>query len=357
MPTILCVSCFDRQRCSVEKTENETPPRLRQGFGGLAPLPATPGVAENEPIVPTGRLHSSTPGRSSQAGTLNAYLELLRPPNVTTAVGDVLAGFAVAGLGRPWILPWLLASTICLYAGGVVLNDVFDLEIDRVERPERPIPSGRVSRQRAAILGSVLLTSGVTFAFVGRPATGIVAGGTAACILLYDAWGKRQTWVGPVNMGLCRAGNLMLGVAASPEALRWAWPLGALPLVYITAVTTVSRGEVHGGKRPAASFALISLLFVLLALLWLSVGGAARGVSPAGLVLTVVLGVRLLPPYLNAWRRPAADRIRQAVRTGVLSLVLVDAVLGAVYAGAVYSAAILVTALTAGWLARRFAVT
>lgn len=355
--TILSVSSFDRQRCSVEETENETPPHLRQGLGGLAPLPTTPAVAENEPIVPTGRLHSSTPSRSSQAGTLGAYLELLRPPNVTTAVGDVLAGFAVAGLGRPWILPWLLASTMCLYAGGVVLNDVFDLEIDRVERPERPIPSGRVSRQRAAILGSALLGSGVILAFVGRPSAGMVAGATAACILLYDAWGKRQTWVGPVNMGLCRAGNLMLGVAAAPEALRWAWPLGALPLVYITAVTTVSRGEVHGGKRATASFALISLLFVLLALLWLSIGGAGRGVSPAGLVLTALLGVRLLPPYLKVWRRPAADRIRQAVRTGVLSLVLVDAVLGAVYAGPIYGAAILVTALTAGWLARRFAVT
>ena len=216
-------------------------------------MPTTPGVAENEPIVPTDRLHSSTPGRSSQGGTLGAYLELLRPPNVTTAVGDVLAGFAVAGLGRPWILPWLLASTMCLYAGGVVLNDVFDLAIDRVERPERPIPSGRVSRQRAAILGSALLASGVAFAALGRPAAGIVAGATAACILWYDAWGKRQTWVGPVNMGLCRAGNLMLGVAAAPEALRWAWPLGGLPLVYITAVTTVSRGRftAENGRPPA----------------------------------------------------------------------------------------------------------
>jgi 4-hydroxybenzoate polyprenyltransferase len=80
-------------------------------------------------------------------------------------------------------------------------------------------------------------------------------------------------------------------------------------------------------------------------------------VPPAGLVLTAVLGARLLPPYLDVWRHPAADRIRQAVRTGVLSLVLVDAVLGAVYAGAIYSVAILGTALTAGWLARRFAVT
>ena len=72
------------------------------------------------------------------------YLELVRPANVATALADVLAGYAVAGLGNPG-LGWLLLSTACLYAGGVVLNDVFDRDLDRIERPERPIPSGRVS--------------------------------------------------------------------------------------------------------------------------------------------------------------------------------------------------------------------
>ena len=122
-------------------------------------------------------------------------------------------------------------------------------------------------------------------------------------------------------------------------------------------MTAVSRGEVHGGKRPVAAFALISLGLVLLALLWLSSPLGAHGLSPAGLVLTAVLAARLLPPYVRVWQRPAPQTIRQAVRTGVLSLVLLDAVLGAVYGGPLYSGAILVTALAAGWLARRFAVT
>jgi 4-hydroxybenzoate polyprenyltransferase len=289
--------------------------------------------------------------------TLAAYVELLRPPNVTTAVGDELAGYGIAGLGRADVLPWLIVSTTCLYAGGVVLNDVFDIAVDRVERPERALPSGRASVQSAAILGAALLVCGVSSAFFATPGAGLVAAGTAACVLLYDAWGKRHTWIGPVNMGLCRAGNLMLGVAAVPEALLWAWPLAGLPLAYITAVTAVSRGEVAGGRRAAASFALISLFLVLLALLWLCAGGAARGVSLAGLALTALLGVRLLPPFIKVWQQPVAGTIRAAVRIGVLSLVLLDAVLGAVYAGAIYSGAILATALTAGWLARRFSVT
>jgi 4-hydroxybenzoate polyprenyltransferase len=266
----------------------------------------------------------------------------------------VLAGFAVAGRGNPRALPWLLGATMCLYAGGVVLNDVFDLEIDRRERPERPLPSGRVSLRAAAALGATLLLAGVGLAFGAGRGAGAVALATALCILLYDAWGKRHTWTGPINMGLCRAGNLMLGVAAVPGGLAAAWPLGGLPLVYITAVTAVSRGEVHGGKRPVAVFALISLSAVLLVLLWLS---SAPAFSPAGVLLTLVLGSRLLPPYARVWQRPTPDTIRTAVRTGVLSLVLMNAVLGAVYAGPLYGAAILVTGLAAGWLARRFAVT
>jgi UbiA prenyltransferase family len=310
-------------------------------------LPPAPEVTQNGPTV--------TPDRTP--GPLRAYLELLRPPNVTTALGDVLAGYAIAGLGRPRVLASLLASTVCLYAGGVVLNDVFDLPIDRVERPERPLPSGWVSVRAASTLGALLLVAGVSLAFAATIAAGLVATATTISILLYDGWGKRQTWIGPPNMGSCRAGNLLLGVAAVPEALRWAWPLASLPLVYISAVTAVSRGEVHGGKRPVAFFALISLGFVLLALLWLSSGGAGRGLSPPGIALTALLGLRVLPPYLKVWRWPAAGTIRQAVRAGVLSLVLLDAVLGTVYAGPIWGGVILITALTAGWLARQFAVT
>src|SRR4029450_9355617 len=93
-----------------------------------------------------------------------AYFELLRPANVVTALGDVLAGFAIAGLRHPERLPWLLLGSCCLYAGGVVLNDVFDRDLDRIERPERPIPSGRVSTRHAATLGGALLAIGIASA-------------------------------------------------------------------------------------------------------------------------------------------------------------------------------------------------
>ena len=290
------------------------------------------------------------------------YVELVRPANVATALADVLAGYAVAGQGdprlNPSLLAWLLLSTACLYAGGVVLNDVFDRDLDRIERPERPIPSGRVSTTAAAGLGSGLLAAGILAAARATPVAGIVAGATAACVLLYDAWGKRQGLLGPVNMGLCRALNLLLGIAAAPEMLTGAWPLALLPLVYVAAVTAVSRGEVHGGRRGVTAYALISLSLVLVALAAVALGrGGVSAAGATGVTFTLVLAWRVLPAFWGAYQDPTPGPIRHAIRTGVLSLVLLDAVIGASYGGVLYSLVILATGLVAGQLARLFAVT
>jgi 4-hydroxybenzoate polyprenyltransferase len=274
---------------------------------------------------------------------------------VATALADVLAGYAVAGLGNPAALGWLLVSTACLYAGGVVLNDVFDRDLDRTERPERPIPSGRVTVPAASTLGGGLLAFGVLAASQATAAAGLVATATAASVLLYDAWGKRQGLLGPVNMGMCRGLNLLLGIAAAPPVLAEAWPLALLPLAYITAVTAVSRGEVHGGRRGIAAFALISLSGVVVALLAVALGHA--GGSWAGVGFTALLAWRVLPAFWGVYHTPEPGPIRHAIRTGVLSLVLLDAVIGATYGGALYSLVIVATGLVAWSLARLFAVT
>jgi MFS family permease len=282
-----------------------------------------------------------------------AYAELLRPANVVTALADVLAGYALASMANRSALPWLLAATACLYAGGVVLNDFFDRHLDRVERPERPIPSGRVAARHAAILGGVLLATGTVFAFSATQAAGLMAATIAAFVVLYDAWGKQHA-VGPALMGLCRAFNLLLGVAAVPELLNARALVAGIPFAYVVAITALSRGEVHGGVRRVATFALISLGIALSGLALVAVQSSEPVWS--GVVL-VFLMLRVLPPFVNARRTPDARRIRDAVRTGVLSLVLVNAVIGTAYAGPIYGALILTIALVAGWLARMFAVT
>lgn len=82
---------------------------------------------------------------------------MLRPPNLTTAAADLPAGYAAAGLSDSGALARLLAAAVSLYGGGITLNDLFDRELDAVERPERPIPSGCVRPAAAATVGIALL--------------------------------------------------------------------------------------------------------------------------------------------------------------------------------------------------------
>jgi 4-hydroxybenzoate polyprenyltransferase len=274
---------------------------------------------------------------------------------VATALADVLAGFAVAGLASPAALPGLLAATACLYAGGIILNDVFDREIDARERPERPIPSRRVGVRSAAALGAGLLALGVMAAATATAEAALTAAAIVGCVVLYDAWGKHQAVVGPVNMGLCRGLNLLLGMAAVPGVIAVHWPLGLLPLTYIAAVTAVSRGEVLGGARRTATMALLAIAAVFIGLTIVSVAGP--GSSTGGVALTALLAWRVVPAFAAARRAGSPASIRHAVMTGVLSLVLLDAVIAAAYAGMIYCLALLAAAVLAGRLARAFAVT
>jgi 4-hydroxybenzoate polyprenyltransferase len=283
------------------------------------------------------------------------YLQLLRPANVVTALADVLAGFAVAGLQNLSALPWLLCSTSCLYAGGVVLNDVFDRAVDARERPERPIPSGRVPVATAAWLGGGLLVGGVGFAALANVSAALVAAAIAAAVLVYDSWGKHQTVIGPVNMGTCRGLNLILGMAATPEVISASWSLAALPLTYIAGVTIISRGEVFGTRKETAGVSLGLVLAVITAVLVLSRQGPAPSLA-AG-IFGLALFWRVVPPFWTAFRQPEPAIIRHAVKRGVLSLVLLDAALAASYANTLFALVVLATGLLAALLARSFAVT
>ena len=189
--------------------------------------------------------------------TLRSYAQLVRLPNLPTAVADIgMAALATGTLFTRWPAFLLLAAaSCCLYMAGMVFNDFFDVEQDRRERPERPIPSGQVSRRIAGLLGVLLLTGGVALAFFAgwvmaergestnalRPA--VIAALLAGAILLYDGWLKR-TALGPVAMGSCRFLNVLLGVSLSGTLM---WPFGPLLALvigtYIVGVTWFARTE------------------------------------------------------------------------------------------------------------------
>lgn len=306
---------------------------------------------------------------------LRAYIELTRPANVITAFADILAGFAAsdafalafprtvngdfvvqyAASGLLGDLFWLLTATAGLYAGGVVLNDYFDAEVDAIERPERPIPSGRASRSGTAVFGTLLLGGAIAAAAMVSSAAFLIAAAVAVCAVLYDAAGKHHSLLGPINMGLCRGGNLLLGMSAVPMMLGELWFLALIPFTYIGAVTAVSRGEVHGGRGDTGLLAILLVGLVVGALFVLEVIADYR-LSEATPFIALFAAL-VFPPFIRAARQPSASSIRNAVRRGVLSLVVINAALAAGFAGLVIGLIILALLPVSMGLARLFAVT
>lgn len=300
-----------------------------------------------------------------------AYLQLMRPANIVTAWADVLAGFAASGcvvlinqginggtiLMNLVPLAWLLMSTTGLYSGGIIFNDVFDAEIDAKERPERPIPSGRASRSGATLLGSLLLIFGLAASTQVSWLSTTLAGFIVVAALLYDAFGKQHPIFGPLNMGICRGGNLLLGMSAIPAMVREHWFLAVIHVVYIAAVTTISRGEVNGTESSNGIIALVMIMIGIVIAGLLGLGLLKDYEILASLPFVALFTVRVLLPFIKALREPSPEQIRTAVKVGVLSLIILDATVSAGFASLPYGLLVLSLLPISIALAQVFAVT
>lgn len=284
---------------------------------------------------------------TSPDSTLLDYLKLMRLPNVFTAFGDVLMGFVLV---HPFHQPWtplglLLVATGCLYVSGMVLNDWFDLEIDRQERPERPLPSGRISLTTAACLGFGLLVAGVLAASLSpwtmpeaRPGwlPGLIGLVLAGCILAYNGWLKKNGF-GPFAMGSCRTLNVLLGMSLlTPDSYSQWQPFQLLAAggigVYILGVTVFARGEAGTSPRGplGVGVAIMTTGILMLAAVYsqLSPPVTARLASPwhwYGL-----LGLLTLPIAIRAVRAivdPAPGPVQATIKQCLVSLIVFDAAL------------------------------
>jgi len=301
---------------------------------------------------------------------IKAYLQLTRPANIITAIADIWAGFAIAGglllvfskltavVSPPPMfqdLLWLTLATIGLYGGGVAFNDVFDAKLDERERPERPIPSGRVSKNNAALMAFMLLLMGVIAAWQVGYLSALIAFTVALLAVIYDYWGKHQFILGPINMGLCRAGNLLLGISVVPLMVSKYALIGLIPLVFVAAITMISRGEVHGKNKKAliGGFGLYVLILTAVLILAFTVGNKGWQVLP----FLVLMSFMIFPPLIKAIRLQKPQLIGKAVKAGVISLIILNASLSAVFAGWEFGLVVLLLLPISLWLAKKFAVT
>ena len=313
------------------------------------------------------------------------YLRLTRPANIITAISDVLAGVAIAGTVLMATIPsltntqltlgqlmlragtgqtlntilLLVLSTCCLYGGGVVLNDVFDAALDKKERPERPIPSGLISKSSAGLFGIILLLVGILAAALSSPGnlisqSTIIATAIALASVVYDKWSKHNSFFGPVNMGICRGLNLLLGMSAVSYAIQFFWYLALIPVIYIAAITMISRGEVHcGRKRPLYAAAILYAVVILSIVIVAFLNNTLIKTLPMVLLFALLIFSSLQP----AIARPEGPLIGKAVKTGVIAIILMNAAWAAVFGDLIFAGIILLLLPVSYLMARLFAVT
>jgi MFS family permease len=176
-----------------------------------------------------------------------AWLQLARVSNTPTVVSNAVAGAVLVSTTAPTGTVVLVAVAMALfYTAGMVLNDVLDEEIDRRERPERPLPSGQVTRRAALIAVIGLFIFGEALLAVEGLAPFGAGLGLVALIVLYDAWHKGNV-LSPVLMAGCRAlVYVIAGLAVADSLPAELWGAAALLLVYVVGLTQVAKAEGGG---------------------------------------------------------------------------------------------------------------
>ncbi len=251
-------------------------------------------------------------------------LRLVRIGNVATIAGGAALGGLLAlhgdAAGGVAVGPLALAalSAALVGAGGNAFNDLADLPIDRVNRPRRPLPSGRVAPGTARVLWLLLTAAGVALGAALSLRHGLLAVGAALVLFAYSRWLKRRPLAGNVAIALLIALALVYG----------GWAVGNGAALWVGAafafLTTLARemvkcvedvaGDAAGGARTVAvawgvekalwiARALVGLTLVLLPVPYMGFGFA-----PLYLLAATAAGGALLAALVHLHATPRAAR-------------------------------------------------
>ena len=299
---------------------------------------------------------------------------LIRLPNVFTTPSDILAGYfsafeALSMKAEMIQLAALMVSSGLLYIAGIVLNDYFDIAIDKKERPFRPLPSGNIPRKNAIIIVLSAIAVANAIAFTIGPASLAVSLALTAIIFGYNYWLKHNA-AGPFAMGAARFLNMILGASPAISAILFldghvvvgggvggggdsatimqfqtAIFAAASLFAYVTAITMLSKNEIGNNDEEKTILTAILIVFALIVLI--VVLGLIMGLQLIFLLnlsLFAVVMLITLKPYVvldNISRKKKSidhdvPSIQKIIRNMVISIIILDSVFVSGTAGLIY---------------------
>jgi len=144
---------------------------------------------------------------------MNPYLEIIRPVNGVMAAIAVWIGTIVAGAGfAPSDFTMLgMVAVFLISSAGMIVNDIFDINIDRINRPERPLPSGRLSRKNAYTFAALLFVIGNALSYLINSNVLLIAIFASVILVAYAARLKKIMMAGHVGISLLVALTFVYG--------------------------------------------------------------------------------------------------------------------------------------------------
>lgn len=252
-------------------------------------------------------------------------LKLGRVSNLPTVWSNTLAGAVLAGVYIFNEYTWLLLLAMSLaYISGMFLNDAYDSELDAIERPQRPIPSGKISASAVYTLGYLMLLLSIWLVVISaRNSLGVEqyaaasALALAICIILYNLWHK-QNPISPLIMGLCRMFvYITAGYTLIREPSSLIFLAAIITLCYLIGLTYIAKTE---NSNNFSSMWPIAFLAVPL-----GYGLMRSADSFPTLLFTLLFGAWLLYA-LQFLQNPAKRNVPKAVVSMIAGISLLDAI-------------------------------
>ncbi len=252
-------------------------------------------------------------------------IRIMRPLNGAIAFAGIFAAGLIAGGAAPPFGALAVASLAGMLVGsaGNIVNDLFDVAVDRINKPHRVLPSGGLSRAAAWIWACACAAGGVALAFSLSPALGITAAACALLLFIYDASLKNRPAVGNLVVSLVTGTAFPFGAACAGDASAGLIP-GLFAAVYTFGREVVKDMEDVEGDRSAGA-ATLPLAFGLPAARRIATGVFLLIVAASPLpwiagkynllyLALVVAGVDLLLGYVifRLWKDDSRDSLRRS---------------------------------------------
>ncbi len=261
-------------------------------------------------------------------------IKLMRPGNALMAAVGILIGFLYSGKALSLDLLWLMLAGVTALGFGNVINDILDIETDRISHPDRPLVTGALTLPMA---WSWLLLLGVValgFGFAVSPTLGLATTVPLLLLLIYSLLLKGTPLAGNITVSLLIAYTLMYG----------AWGGNYVPLFFpalLAMLTNICREVIKdvadaAGDRAAGIVTTASLPAPMLSAIIIGCGSIAMVVAPVPTLLgemgtayltLILVGVApLFVGWMKAWHRgdysKAASLLKIKMLVGLAAILL-----------------------------------